>query len=179
MAIILSAQSTDKGVNKATEKLFQVAHTPDDVLDMGETKFKTYIKTIGLYNMKAKNIMKTAKMLVENHGSKVPEDFKDLIALPGVGSKTAKVFLNTLHKKPMVAVDTHVFRVARRIGLSNKTTRPKVEQELEELIPLKWKLYASHWMVLHGRYICKARNPLCDRCPIAKYCNYFKKYYTS
>ena len=173
LAVMLSAQSTDVGVNKATEKLFKIVTTPEDILKLGEAKLKTYIKTIGLYNSKAKNIMATSKILVGEYDSKVPGSLESLIKLPGIGTKTAKVILNAAFGEPVIAVDTHVFRTAVRLGLSNKKTREKVEQDLEQIVPDKWKKNAHHWLVLHGRYICKARKPLCDRCLVSDLCEYF------
>ena len=175
IAVVLSAQTTDINVNKATKTLFQNIITPSQMLELGEESLKKYIKSIGLYNSKAKNIILLSKQLIEKHNSKVPNNFKDLTALPGVGSKTARVVLNTLFRKPYVAVDTHVFRVSRRIGLAKGDTVQKVETELEQKIPPQWILDAHHWIILHGRYICKARKPLCDKCPISKYCEFYNK----
>lgn len=177
VAVVLSAQSTDVGVNKATKALFEKISTPEEMLDMGEEDLKTYIKTIGLFNAKAKNIIALSEILVKNYNSQVPEKFEELIKLPGVGRKTANVILNCAFGYPTMAVDTHVFRVAKRLGLANSNTPEKVEQELLCNIPKKWLPYAHHWLILHGRYICKARKPECLSCPVSKYCNYYKENY--
>jgi len=174
VAVILSAQATDVGVNKATKSLFSTISTPEEMLALGEEDLKIHIKTIGLFNSKAKNIIAMSRTLVEKYNSKVPDNITDLTSLPGVGSKTAKVLLNAAFHKPVIAVDTHVFRTARRIGLSHSSTIPKVEQDLEVAIHNKWKEHAHHWLVLHGRYICKARKPLCKECTINKYCEYYQ-----
>jgi len=175
VAVVLSAQSTDIGVNKATKELFKIVHTPEEILSLGEGKLKQYIKTIGLFNTKAKNIINLSRKLVDEYHSQVPSSLEELIKLPGVGTKTAKVVLNAAFKKPVIAVDTHVFRTSVRIGLSNKKTIKSVEEDLPKHIPDKWKLNAHHWLVLHGRYICKARTPLCSQCPISEYCKKFLK----
>ena len=175
VAVVLSAQSTDVNVNKATKDLFKKIQTPEAMLKLGEEQLKHYIKSIGLFNSKAKNIILLSKALVEKYKSTVPDKFENLIKLPGVGSKTARVVLNTLYKQPYVAVDTHVFRVSRRIGLTKGNNVQKVEAELEKKIPPQWILDAHHWIILHGRYICKARKPLCEECPISEYCEFFSK----
>lgn len=172
IAIVLSAQSTDIGVNKATIALFRDITSPEDMVKLGESGLKEYIKTIGLYNSKAKHIIALSETIIKKHSSNIPHSLKDLVALPGVGIKSAKVFLNSLFHEPLIAVDTHVFRVAQRLGLSNASTREKTGEELEKIIPLKWQIHASHWLVLHGRYICKARKPMCEECPISGQCDY-------
>lgn len=175
IAVMLSAQSTDKGVNKATEKLFAVANTPEKILALGEEGLKEYIKTIGLYNTKAKNIIATCKILVEKYNSQVPDDRKALESLPGVGRKTANVVLNTAFGHPTIAVDTHIFRVANRTGIARGKTVKEVEKKLLKVIPKEFLHDAHHWMVLHGRYICTARNPKCRACLISDLCEYKEK----
>lgn len=172
VAVILSAQATDVSVNKATAELFKAANTPEKILALGEAGLKTYIKTIGLHNTKAKNIIKTCKILIDQHHSQVPRSRESLEALPGVGRKTANVILNTAFGEHTIAVDTHIFRVARRIGLAKGNTPRKVEQELEQIIPATYLHDAHHWLVLHGRYICIARKPKCPTCPINDLCEY-------
>ncbi|MEN9946741.1 MAG: endonuclease [Pseudomonadota bacterium] len=173
IAVILSAQATDKGVNKATAKLFNIANTAQQLADLGVEGVLPYIKTIGLYQNKAKNIVATAKILAEKYNSEVPQTRIELEQLPGVGRKTANVILNTLYQQPTMAVDTHIFRVARRLGLANGNTVIAVEKELINIIPKQFMLNAHHWLILHGRYICKARNPSCNKCSISQYCTYF------
>ena len=175
IAVILSAQATDISVNKATKSFFKTYDTPEKILDLGEDGLKTYIKTIGLYNSKAKNIIALCKILIDKYNSKIPEKFDKLIKLPGIGRKTANVILNCAFGKPTMAVDTHVFRVSHRIGLSTGKTPEKVEQDLLKKIPLKWQNHAHHWLILHGRYTCKARKPLCMECKIREYCKYYNK----
>lgn len=175
VAVVLSAQATDVGVNKATAKLFPVANTPAAILALGEEGLKSYIKTIGLFNSKAKNIMKTCAALVHEHGGKVPRDRDALEALPGVGRKTANVVLNTAFGEPTIAVDTHIFRVANRTGLAPGTTVRAVEDELVRVTPDEYKRSAHHWLILHGRYVCKARKPDCPTCLIADLCEYGAK----
>lgn len=170
VAIILSAQSTDKGVNKATEKLFSLADNPQAMLNLGLDNLKNHIKTIGLYNNKAKNIIAMSQILVEQHNSEVPHDRKILEQLPGVGRKTANVLLNVWWNEPTVAVDTHVLRLANRLELSDGKTPLEVEQDLNKL-PAEYRLHLNHWLVLHGRYICKAQKPDCHNCPISHLCN--------
>ncbi len=177
IAVILSAQATDVGVNKATAKLFPVAHTPEAILDLGLDGLKQYIKTIGLYNSKAENIIKTCRILIEKHGSKVPENRKDLEALPGVGRKTANVVLNTAFGHPTMAVDTHIFRVANRTGIAPGKTPLEVEKKLLKFIPEEFLKDAHHWLILHGRYTCIARRPRCGSCLIEDLCEYKKKDY--
>jgi endonuclease-3 len=175
VAVILSAQATDVGVNKATAKLYKVANTPQAILDLGIAKLKSYIRTIGLFNSKAENIIKTCRMLVEEHGGEVPRTREELERLPGVGRKTANVILNTAFGEPTIAVDTHIFRVANRTGLAKGKTPLEVEKRLVRLTPERFMKDAHHWLILHGRYICKARKPECGRCPIVEWCEYRKK----
>lgn len=175
IAVILSAQATDVGVNKATRRLFPVANTPEAVLELGLDGLKEHIKTIGLYNAKAENVMKTCRMLVERHNGEVPRDRESLEALPGVGRKTANVILNTAFGVPTIAVDTHIFRVANRTGLAPGKTVLEVEKRLMRLTPKAYLQDAHHWLILHGRYVCKARKPECWRCPIADLCEYKAK----
>lgn len=174
VAIILSAQSTDIGVNKATKELFKIVKSPSDIINLGIEGLKYYIKSLGLYNSKADNLIKLAKILIDRE---IPNTVKELEALPGVGSKTARVFLNCAHQVPIIAVDTHVFRVSKRLGIVKGKNPKEVEKELNEIIPLKWKLHAHHWLILHGRYICKARKPDCKNCRIREYCSSFKELY--
>jgi endonuclease-3 len=175
ISVILSAQATDSSVNKATLKLFAVANTPEKILKLGITKLKNYIKSIGLYNTKAKNIMKTCELLVNQFNSKVPDTRETLTQLPGVGRKTANVILNTVFGQPTIAVDTHIFRVANRTGLAQGKTPEAVEKKLMEVIPEKYKHDAHHWLVLHGRYVCTARKPHCPTCIINDLCEYTNK----
>ena len=177
VAVALSAQATDKGVNKATDKLFPVANTPEAVLALGETGLKEYIKTIGLFNSKAANIIKTCKLLIEKHNSEVPRTREALEALPGVGRKTANVILNTAFGQPTIAVDTHIFRVSNRTGIAPGKNVLEVEKRLLRLVPDEFKLDAHHWIILHGRYICQARKPKCDACVIEDLCEFKKKVY--
>lgn len=175
LAVMLSAQATDISVNKATEKLFAIANTPEKLLALGETKLKDYIKSIGLYNTKAKNILKASQILIEKHHSQVPQDRAALEALPGVGRKTANVILNTVFGEPTIAVDTHIFRVANRTGLAPGKTPHEVEMKLLETTPPEFIPHAHHWLVLHGRYICVARKPHCPKCFINDLCEYPNK----
>ncbi len=175
IAVILSAQATDKSVNKATAPLFAIANTPEALYKLGEEKLKTYIKSIGLYNSKAKNIILSCKMLIEKYDSCVPDDRKSLESLAGVGRKTANVILNTAFGQPTMAVDTHIFRVSNRIGLATGNTVRKVEDELIRTLPEQYKLDAHHWLILHGRYTCIARQPKCRQCLIADLCEYKEK----
>jgi endonuclease-3 len=172
VAVVLSAQATDVSVNRATAKLFPVANTPAALLKLGEEGLKSYIKTIGLFNSKAKNLMKTCAALVTQHGGNVPRDRDSLEALPGVGRKTANVVLNTAFGEPTIAVDTHIFRVANRTGLAPGANVRAVEDELVRVTPDEFKRHAHHWLILHGRYVCKARKPECPRCLIADLCEY-------
>jgi len=175
VAVALSAQSTDKGVNKATAKLFPVANTPQAIYDLGEDGLKEYIKTIGLYNSKAKHIIQACKMLVELHNSVVPENREDLEALPGVGRKTANVILNTAFGQPTMAVDTHIFRVGNRTGIAKGKNVVEVEKKLLRFIPKEFMVDAHHWLILHGRYICVARKPKCAACLISDLCDFKDK----
>ena len=175
VSVVLSAQSTDVGVNKATEKLFPVANTPAAILALGETGLKRYIKTIGLYNTKAKNILAAARILIERHGGEVPRERTALEALPGVGRKTANVILNTAFGESTIAVDTHIFRVANRTGLAPGKNVREVEEKLLKFTPDIYKKDAHHWLILHGRYVCKARKPECWRCVIRDLCEYRHK----
>jgi endonuclease-3 len=172
IAVILSAQATDKGVNLATRELFKRAPTPEAMLKLGLAGLKRYIRTIGLYNSKARNILATCRLLVERHGGEVPRTREELEQLPGVGRKTANVVLNTAFGEPTLAVDTHVFRVANRTGLAHGKTPEAVEQALLRVIPPEFLQNAHHWLILLGRYTCKARVPACPRCPIARWCEY-------
>lgn len=175
VAVILSAQATDVGVNRATAKLFPVANTPQAILDLGEDGLKDYIKTIGLYNSKAANIIKTCRALVDEHGGEVPDTREALVALPGVGRKTANVVLNTAFGKPAMAVDTHIYRVSNRTGIAPGKTVRAVEDRLMRLVPRPFLQDAHHWLILHGRYVCRARKPLCDTCVIVDLCEYRHK----
>ena len=175
IAVILSAQATDKGVNKATEKLFAVADTPEAILALGLDGLKSYIKTIGLYNAKAENILKTCHDLVEKHHSRVPEDCAALEALAGVGRKTANVVLNTAFGHPTIAVDTHIFRVCNRTGFAPGKDVLKVEEKLNKVVPAEFKVDVHHWLILHGRYTCIARKPRCGSCIIEDLCEYKDK----
>jgi len=175
IAVILSAQSTDVGVNKATRRLFPVANTPEAILALGEDGLKRRIRTLGLYNSKAANIMATCKALIEHHDGEVPADRKSLEALPGVGRKTANVVLNTAFGEPTMAVDTHIFRVANRTGLAPGRTPLAVEKALLARTPPEYRRHAHHWLILHGRYTCKARVPECPVCPVADLCNWKDK----
>ncbi len=175
VAVTLSAQATDVGVNKATRALFKKVSTPQQMLDLGEAGLKDYIKTIGLYNSKAKNILKAARDLVDHHGGKVPEDREALEKLGGVGRKTANVVLNVAFGQPTMAVDTHIFRVCNRTGLAPGKTPLGVEKALMKVVPKKYLVHAHHWLILHGRYICKARKPNCPVCPVSDLCGYKDK----
>ena len=175
VAVILSAQATDVSVNKATDKLFPVARTPEAIAALGVNGLKPYIRTIGLYNNKAENIVKTCKLLVSHHNGEVPRSREALEALPGVGRKTANVILNTAFGEPTIAVDTHIFRVANRTGLARGKTPLEVEKRLTKLTPDEFKKDAHHWLILHGRYVCKARTPLCRDCPIIEWCEFRNK----
>ncbi len=175
IAVILSAQATDISVNKATDKLYPVARTPESILALGVDGLKPYIRTIGLFNSKAGNIIKTCRMLIDKHGSVVPHTRAELEALAGVGRKTANVILNTAFGEPTIAVDTHIFRVANRTGLAKGKTPLEVEKRLTKLTPDEFKLDAHHWLILHGRYVCRARTPLCSECSIIEWCEYKNK----
>ena len=175
IAVVLSAQATDVGVNKATAKLFPVANTPEAILALGEEGLKQYIKTIGLFNSKAKNIIQLCKILIEQHDSQVPQTREALEALPGVGRKTANVILNTAFGQPTIAVDTHIFRVSNRTGIAPGKTVNEVEKRLMRLVPDEFKQDAHHWLILHGRYTCIARKPRCGSCIIEDLCEFKKK----
>lgn len=175
VSVILSAQATDVSVNKATKELFKVANTPKKILALKESGLKKYIKTIGLYNSKASNIIKTCKILVEKHNSRVPRTREELEALPGVGRKTANVVLNTAFGQPTIAVDTHIFRVGNRTGIAPGKTPLAVEQKLLKVVPDEYKQDVHHWLILHGRYTCIARKPKCQDCIINDLCEYEKK----
>ncbi|HSW69677.1 MAG TPA: endonuclease III [Gammaproteobacteria bacterium] len=172
IAVMLSAQATDISVNKATGPLFKIANTPEKILGLGEEKLKNYIKTIGLFNTKAKNIMNTCQVLIKEHHSKVPDKRETLEALPGVGRKTANVILNTCFGEPVMAIDTHIFRVAQRIGLAKGKTPLAVENQLLKVVPKEFLHNAHHWLILHGRYVCVARKPRCHICLINDLCEY-------
>ena len=172
IAVILSAQATDTSVNKATEKLYRVANTPQSILSLGEKKLKAHIKTIGLFNTKAKNILKTCQILLDKHEGKVPDTRVSLEALPGVGRKTANVVLNTAFSEETMAVDTHIFRVSNRTGLAPGKTVLEVERNLLKRIPQEFLLNAHHWLILLGRYVCTARNPKCASCKVEEFCRY-------
>lgn len=175
IAVILSAQATDVGVNKATAKLYPVANTPGSIFALGVAGLKPYIRTIGLYNSKAENIIKTCEILERRYGGEVPRTREELEGLPGVGRKTANVVLNTAFGEPTIAVDTHIFRVSNRTGLAPGKTPLEVEKRLLRFTPDEFKQDAHHWLILHGRYTCKARKPLCKACSIVQWCEYRKK----
>lgn len=179
IAVILSAQATDVGVNKATAKLYPVANTPEAILALGVDGLKSHIKTIGLFNSKAENIIKTCQQLIDNHNSEVPDSREALEALPGVGRKTANVVLNTVFKHPVIAVDTHIFRLANRTGLAKGKNVREVEDRLMKVIPNEFKLDAHHWLILHGRYVCTARNPRCEQCIVTDLCDEFPRIQTA
>jgi endonuclease-3 len=173
IAVVLSAQMTDKGVNLATKDLFAKYDSPTKILALGLDGLKEHIKSINYYHTKAKNIIALSQILVEKYHSSVPDNMDDLMTLPGVGRKTANVVMNCAFGAHVMPVDTHVFRVATRLGVAVGATPEKVEQELLTNIPAKWLGHAHHWLVLHGRYICKARKPLCEECPVSKWCKYY------
>ena len=175
ISVILSAQATDVSVNQATAKLYPVANTPEAIIALGEEGLKRYIRTIGLFNTKAKNVIAACRMLVEKHDSRVPDTREELEALPGVGRKTANVILNTAFRQVAMAVDTHIFRVSNRTGIAPGRNVLEVEKELLRLVPGEFLLDAHHWLILHGRYVCVARKPRCGECPIADLCEYPKK----
>jgi len=175
VAVALSAQATDVGVNKATGPLFEVADTPEKMVALGEEKIRDYVKTIGLFNTKAKNVFKLSQILIDKYNSVVPEDADLLETLPGVGKKTASVVLNMAFGHPRIAVDTHIYRLSHRTGLTHAKTADAVMKRLEKIVPIEFRLHAHHWMILHGRYICKARKPDCHRCIIYDLCNFKKK----
>jgi endonuclease-3 len=175
VAVVLSAQATDRSVNLATRTLFKVANTPAAMVALGEERLAGCIRTIGLYHTKAKNVIRLSQILLERHGGAVPRDREALQALPGVGRKTANVVLNVAFGEPTIAVDTHIFRVANRTNIAPGDTVDEVEARLEKFTPDEFRLHAHHWLILHGRYICKARKPECWRCPIATWCEYRPK----
>jgi len=174
-AVLLSAQATDVGVNKATRRLFAVAHTPQQIWDLGLTGLEGYIQTIGLYHSKAKHLLETCRILVEQHGGQVPRTREALEALPGVGRKTANVVLNVAFGEPTMAVDTHIFRVGNRTGLAPGKTPLAVEMQLMKRIPADYLVDAHHWLILHGRYVCQARKPLCWQCGVSTFCSFKPK----
>ena len=175
VAVVLSAQATDVGVNKATGPLFKAVDTPEQMVALGEKKLRGYIKTIGLFNTKAKNVIGLSQRLIDNHASQVPDDRDALEELPGVGRKTASVVMNMAFGAPTIAVDTHIFRVSNRTGLAPGKTPLAVEKALERRTSEEWKLHAHHWLILHGRYVCKARKPLCAECVVNDLCRYKAK----
>ena len=170
VAVVLSAQATDIGVNKATAALFQQVHTPEDMLALGDAGLKAHIRTIGLFNTKARNILALSDLLIRLHGGRVPSNREDLEALPGVGRKTANVVLNVVFGEPVIAVDTHIFRVANRTGLAPAKTPTAVEKALLQTVPDRWRLHCHHWLILHGRHVCRARSPNCPACAVAGLC---------
>ena len=174
-AVLLSAQATDVGVNKATARLFPVANTPARILALGQEGLESYIRTIGLYRTKARNLLETCRILIERHGGQVPRTREALQALPGVGRKTANVVLNVAFGEPTMAVDTHIFRVGNRTGLASGKTPEQVEEKLMARVPPAYRINAHHWLILHGRYICVARKPLCWQCAVAAYCDFRPK----
>lgn len=175
VAVVLSAQATDTGVNKATRKLFERVQTPEHMVALGEEKLIEHIRTIGLYKTKAKNVIALSEMLVARHGGQVPRTREELTALPGVGRKTANVVLNIAFGVPVIAVDTHIFRVSNRTGLARGATPEAVEEKLEKAVPDSYKLHAHHWLILHGRYVCKARAPACPTCLVRDLCAFKDK----
>lgn len=172
VSVVLSAQATDKSVNKATESLYKIADTPQKILSLGEDNLISYIKSIGLYKSKAKHIIELSKMLIEQFNSQVPDNLEDLIKLPGVGRKTANVVLNVLFNKPTMPVDTHLLRISPKIGLAQGSTPLEIEKSLCARIPQEYMNHAHHWLILHGRYICTARNPHCENCIINDICKH-------
>ena len=175
VAVMLSAQATDKSVNLATRKLFPVANTPQKLLDLGEESLREYVQRIGLYQTKSKHIIQTCRLLLEQHNGQVPQTREALKALPGVGCKTANVILNTAFGQPTIAVDTHIFRIGNRIGLAPGKTVEEVEKKLLKVVPEEFKLDAHHWLILHGRYVCQARKPKCGECIIRDLCEFKQK----
>ncbi len=175
VAVVLSAQATDVGVNRATGPLFKVADTPEKMVALGEAHLKNYVKTIGLFNTKARNVIALSRLLIEKHGGRVPRDRAALEELPGVGRKTANVVLNIAFGEPTIAVDTHIFRIGNRTGLAPGKTPLDVEKKLLRVTPDKWKHHAHHWLILHGRYVCKARKPDCPLCVVRDLCRYKAK----
>ncbi len=179
VSVVLSAQATDVAVNKATEDMFKVASTPNQILDLGEAKLKDYIRTLGLFNAKAKNLIALSEILVKQYNGQVPSTRAELEELPGVGRKTANVVLNTAFGQPTIAVDTHIFRVGNRTKIAWGKTPREVEDRLVRLVPEEFLQGAHHWLILHGRYVCKARTPLCGSCAIHDYCEFRKKVYAN
>ena len=175
VAVVLSAQATDTGVNRATHSLFKKVHTPEDMVALGEKGLVRHIRTIGLFNTKAKNIMALSRILIEKHGARVPDDFAALVALPGVGRKTANVVLNIAFGHPTIAVDTHLFRVGNRTGLARGDTVEEVEDRLTRVVPAAFRRHAHHWLILHGRYVCTARKPRCPACIVRDLCAFKQK----
>ena len=175
VAVVLSAQATDVGVNKATGPLFKAADTPEKMVALGEARVRDYVKTIGLFNTKAKNVIALSRILIDEHGGEVPRDREALEKLPGVGRKTANVVLNIAFGVPTIAVDTHIFRLGNRTGIAPGKNVLEVERKLEKVVPKKYMLHAHHWLILHGRYICKARKPDCPACPVNNLCAYKAK----
>lgn len=175
VAVVLSAQATDEGVNRATAELFKIVDTPQKMLDLGLNKLKDHIKTIGLFNNKAKNVIALSQQLIENHNGEVPDTREALVALPGVGRKTANVVLNIVFEQPTMAVDTHIFRLSNRTGLAPGKNVDEVEAKLEKRVPAAFALHAHHWLILHGRYICKARKPSCAQCLVYDLCKFKEK----
>ena len=175
VAVVLSAQATDKGVNRATGPLFKIVKTPQQMVKLGEAKLIDHIKTIGLFRSKARNVIALSHALIANHGGEVPRDREALEALPGVGRKTANVVLNIAFGEPTIAVDTHVFRVAQRLGLGKGKTPREIEDQLMKLVPARFMQHAHHWLILHGRYTCVARKPKCPACPVLELCPYKPK----
>ena len=172
VAVVLSAQATDIGVNKATGPLFQIVQTPQQMVELGEERLRQYLRTLGLFHTKAKNVIRLSEILVAEHGGEVPRKRKELEALPGVGRKTANVVLNVAFGQTTIAVDTHIFRVSNRTGLAKGKTPEEVERKLIRYVPARWKPHAHHWLILHGRYVCVARRPHCETCIIADLCRW-------
>ncbi len=170
VAIVLSARATDVSVNRVTKELFKIVSSPEEMLNLGQAVLQKHISSIGLYNSKARNIIKFSQILIDKYNGKIPKNFEDLVSLPGVGRKSANVFLNCSISKLTIAVDTHVFRVSNRIGLVTEKSLLKTEQSLMKIVPKEYLLYAHHWLVLHGRYVCKAQKPLCNKCIISDLC---------
>jgi len=173
VSVVLSAQSTDVSVNNATKELYKIVKTPKDMTKLGEKNLKKYIKTIGLYNSKAKNIIALSHKLIEEFKSVIPSKFKDLISLPGVGNKTASVYQNAILKLPRIAVDTHVYRVSNRLGLVKTKTADQTQLNLEKIVPKNWRMQAHNFLILHGRRVCKSQKPLCETCVINKWCSFY------
>jgi endonuclease-3 len=173
VSIILSAQSTDISVNKATEKLYRFSNTPEKIIDLGLENLLKYLSSLNLYRTKSKNVLETSKILFEKYNSIVPRNFDELIQLPGVGRKTANVFLSVFYGELRIGIDTHITRISQRLGISDTKNVLKIEKILEDNTSEKWKKYVNHWLVLHGRYICKAKKPLCETCKINNYCDYY------